>query len=320
MTPPAQISRVRRDQLHFHFDSKQPPVLSVKSGERVIFETEDAHCGSIRSESFVYKSLAEVFQKLGGANPVSGPVFVEGAKAGGCIAVEILSIKAAPVWGHGYTVLTPGLGGLVSSYTLMEPLEPRTIIAKVEDGQVKLPAKRGIVSLPLHPFLGTIGVAPAGERRLSYYHHPEFLGNVDCPDNGAGATLVLPANVDGALLSMGDAHAVQGDGEITGAAIEIQADVEVRVTAMTREQAKYADLPQVNTPDFIGSIAAFGGVNLGDTVRAAYIDLVKRLERYCGFSRVEAYEMVGQVGSIRIGQVVDPLYAVVAKIERRFIE
>jgi amidase len=176
-----------------------------------------------------------------------------------------------------------------------------------------------VIEIPASPFLGTIGVAPAGERRLSYLQGAEFLGNTDLPLNGVGATVVMRANVPGGLVSFGDAHAVQGDGEISGAAIECQADVTCRVERIPQAEAQYVALPQVNTPEFIGSIAAFTGVNLGDVVRAAYVDVVQRLVQFHGFELGEAYLLACQTARVRVGQVVDPLYCAAVTIERRYI-
>lgn len=217
-------------------------------------------------------------------------------------------------------MLTPGLGGLVSSYTLQPPLEPRTVICPIRDGTVHFPTGRGTVEIPCAPFLGTVGVAPAGERRLSYFQGPDFVGNTDLPLNGVGATIVMRANVAGGLVSFGDVHAAQGDGEISGAAIECQADVTVRVERIPAGEAQYSGLPQVNTPDSIGSIAAFSGVHLGDVVRAAYVDLVNRLVRFHGFTQADAYLLACQTARVRVGQVVDPLYCAAVTIERRFVE
>jgi amidase len=312
--------RLRRDQIHLYFDPAQEPALRVPAGSRVVVETEDAHMGSIRTESDVYSSLAQVFEKLGGANPVTGPIYVEGVEPGDCVAMTIEDIVPGPVQGQGYTVLSPGLGGLVSSYTLQAPLAPRTVICPIRDGKVQFPARGGTVEIPCAPFLGTIGVAPGGERRLSFLQSPEFLGNVDLPLNGIGATIVMRANVAGALVSFGDAHAVQGDGEISGAAIECQADVTVRLDRIPAAEARYVALPQVNTTEFIGSIAAPGGVHLGDVVRAAYVDVVQRLVRFHGFELEEAYLLACQVARVRVGQVVDPLYCAAVTIDRRYID
>jgi len=319
-TPTERLPRLTRSQIHLYFDPRQEPVIRVPSGARLIVETEDAHMGSIRSESDVYQSLAEVFEKLGGANPVTGPIYVEEVEAGDCIALTFEDIVPGVPQGQGYTVLTPGLGGLVSSYTLQPSLEPRTVICKIRNGKVLFPASKGIIEIPCRPFVGTIGVAPAGERRLSYLQGPDFLGNTDLPLNGIGATIVMRANVPGGLVSFGDAHAVQGDGEISGAAIECQCEITARVERIAKEKAQYVALPQVNTPEFIGSIAGLCGVNLGDVVRVAYIDIVQRLVRFYGFELGEAYLIACQTAKVTIGQVIDPLYSAAVTIERRYIE
>ena len=315
-----ELIRLRRDQIHLFFDAQEEPRVRVSSGSRLVVETEDAHMGSIRTEQDVYQSLAEVFERLGGANPVTGPIYVEGVEPGDCVALTFEDIVPGPVQGQGYTVLTPGLGGLVSNYTLQPALPPRTVICPIRDGEVLFPAGKGTIGIPTAPFLGTIGVAPTGERRLSYLQGAEFLGNTDLPLSGIGATVVMRANVPGALVSFGDAHAVQGDGEISGAAIECQADVTVRIDRIPREESQYVALPQVNTSEFIGSIGAFTGTPLGDVVRAAYVDVVNRLVQFYGFELGEAYLLACQVARVRVGQVVDPLYSAAVTIERRYIE
>src|SRR5712692_3790154 len=171
----AQLPRLLRNQWHLFFDPNEEPRLRIPSGGRAVVETEDAHIGSIRTETDVYQSLAEVFERLGGANPVTGPIYVEGVEPGDCVALTFEDIVPGPVQGQGYTVLTPGLGGLVSSYTLQPALPPRTVICPIRDGKVLFPAGKGMIEIPTSPFLGTIGVAPAGERRLSYLQGAEFL-------------------------------------------------------------------------------------------------------------------------------------------------
>ncbi len=312
--------RLARTDIHLFFDPREEPRLTVPPGSRVLVETEDAHMGSIRSESDVYASLPDVFAKLGGANPVTGPIYVEGVEPGDCVAITIEDIVPGPVQGQGYTVLTPGLGGLVSDYSLQPALKPRTVICPIADGEISFPTTRGAITLPVAPFLGTIGVAPAAERRLSFFHSPEFGGNTDLPLHGIGSTVVMRANVPGGLISMGDAHATQGHGEISGAAIECQADVIIRIDRIPADEAQYVGLPQVNTDRAIGSVAALGGVHLGDVVRAAYIDLIRRLVAYHGLELDEAYLLACQTAQVTVGQVVDPLYSAAVSIERRIFE
>ncbi len=311
---------LRRNDIHLFFDPAEVPRLRVAAGERILVETEDAGLGSVRTEADVYASIGELFEKLGGANPVTGPIYVEGVAAGDCVAVTIEDIVPGPVQGQGYTVLTPGIGGLIAKYGVQDDLPPRTVICKIQDGTVKFPARGGLIDIPISPFLGTIGVAPAQERRLAFSQGPDFGGNTDIPLHGIGATLVFRANVAGALISLGDAHAVQGHGEISGAAIEVQADVVLRVDRIAAADAQYVTLPQVNTADYIGSVAGLGGVTLADNVRAAYVDIVRRLERFHGFTRDEAYLLACQVAKVHVGQVVDPLYSAAVTIERRYID
>ena len=121
--------------------SLKPPAIRVESGTRLVVETEDAHRGSIRTENDIYPTIASVFERLGGANPVTGPIYVEGVEPGDCVALTIEDIVPGPVQGQGYTVLSQGLGGLVSSYTLQEGLEPTTVICPIKDGKVPIDEK-----------------------------------------------------------------------------------------------------------------------------------------------------------------------------------
>jgi len=154
---------------------------------------------------------------------------------------------------------------------------------------------------------------------MSFSQSPEYLGDVDIASLKGGATAVLPVNVDGALAAFGDAHGVQGNGEITGAALEIEAEVELTITVRDREEAGFVGLPQINSADSIGSVAGFEGVPLADCARAAYVDLIKRLERFHGYRRSEAYELLSLVGRLEIGNMIDPFYSVLASVDRRFL-
>jgi acetamidase/formamidase len=182
-----------------------------------------------------------------------------------------------------------------------------------------LPTVRGQVWVPYLPFVGTLGVAPAGDPVPSFGQRPDILGNVDLPELTDGAVLVLPVHVPGGMVSLGDAHLVQGDAEIHRSAVETQADVTLTIHRRSAEAVGFARLPQVNTDDFIGSVAPGPG-HLEDLVRAAYDDLAMRLERFYGFSKADAYRLLGAVGKVRIGQVVPPVYSAMARIERRYLE
>ena len=136
----------------------------------------------------------------------------------------------------------------------------------------------------------------------------------------AGATLRLPVHVEGALVAFGDAHGAQGDGEITGVAVELEAEVELTMHARARDEAGFVALPQLDTAEAIGSLAGLHGADLTSCARAAYTDLVERLHRGHGFSRPEAYQLLGQVGRLRVGNMIDPFFSVLATVERRYLD
>jgi amidase len=237
------------------------------------------------------------------------------------LEVAIHSVEPDPSEGLAWNAVFHGFGALSSDvFGLQDSLGSEVKKIPYRDGTAEVELGGRKLSIPLHPFVGTIGVAPARERRMTFSQAPEYLGDVDQPGISEGATVVLPVNVDGGLLSLGDAHGAQGDGEITGVALEIEAVVDMTVTVSDRDAAKFVNLPQINTATSIGSVAGFQGVNLGDCARAAYTDLARRLIKFQGFTKLDAYELLGQVGRLRVGNMIDPFYSVLASVDRAYVE
>jgi amidase len=314
------VRRVSRDQVSLFFDARAEPLIEVAAGERFVVETADSLCGLVKQEAPEGFAIDDVLARLGGACPVSGPVFVAGAAPGGVLEVHIDEVRPVPVAGEAWTGVFTGFGALSSdSFSIQEPLEPATTLVPYDSEAASLAVGGRTVRIPLRPFLGTVGVAPAHERRLSFSQSPEYLGDVDLPDLTGGATLVLPVHAEGALLALGDAHAAQGDGEITGAALEIEAEADLRCVPRDAEQAGFTGLPQLNTAGSIGSIAGLQGNDLTDCARAAYRDLLLRLTRYYRIGQRDAYMLLGQVGRLRVGNMIDPFYSVLASIDRSYI-
>lgn len=311
---------VPRSTMKFAFDRYAEPCLRIHSGDEVVFHTEDANVHLITKETDLFDDFQKLYRMGGGCNPISGPVYIEEAKQGDYIAVEIQSIEVGGDDQSGYTSIYPHLGALTSEFSIQDDLEPRTKICKIDGdtGLFTTHDQRKTIRFDLNRFIGTIGVAPKEDRRSSYYHGKDFCGNVDCPDVCEGATMVLPCNVDGALLSIGDVHGAQGDGEITGCALECRSVVRVKVTVLSKEEAKYVSWPQVNSDEFIGALVCGGALNLTDQVRAGYVDLVRRMELYYGFDKLDAYQLLNLVGKVRIGQVIDSASCVV-KIDRKYL-
>ena len=290
-------------------------------GERVVIDTEDSVCGLAKARAPGGMHIDEVLETLGGACPLTGPFAVEGARRGDVLEVEIHRVDVAPGAGTAWTGVFGGFGALsTEQYGIQEDIESRMSLIEIEDGVARLETSRGPRAIPIRPFLGTVGVAPRWERRLTFSQSPEYLGDVDQPDIGAGATLVLPVNVDGGLLShrrrprrpgrRRDHRHRDRDRSRGGAHRPGQA---------SREEAGYVSLPQLNTETWIGSVAGMHGVNLSDCARAAYTDLLRRLIRSYGFTQLDAYQLLGQVGRLRVGNMIDPFYSVLATVERDYL-
>jgi acetamidase/formamidase len=114
-------------------------------------------------------------------------------------------------------------------------------------------------------------------------------------------------------------HAAQGDAEITGAAVEVEADVTLSVRVLSREEARMGSLPILESADSVGVIAGFMGVSLASCVRAGYADLCQRLQRHHGYSREGAYMLLGQVGRVQVGNMIDPFYSCLVSIGREYL-
>jgi acetamidase/formamidase len=317
----AGLRRFSKERTTLFFDPRAEPIAELRPDERIVVETADSICGLAKAEAPRGLHIDEVVDRLGGACPVTGPFWVGGAVAGDALELELHRVEASPAQGVGWTGVFTGFGALQhESYSLASGPEPELRLVAYKDNIGRFPTERGDVEIPLRTFLGTVGVAPRRERRLTFSQSPEYLGDVDVPQLGAGATLVLPVNVDGALLGLGDAHAAQGDGEVSGAALEVEAEAELTVRVRAREEAQLLALPQINADSWIGSVAGYEGVSLADCARSAAKDLIGRMTRFHGFSETEAYELLSLVGRLQVGNMIDPFYSVMAWVERRYLE
>lgn len=309
---------VPMEQRHFFFDRAIPAAVRIRPGDHVVFETEDANASFVAKESDLFPDFDVLFNLAGGANPITGPVHVEGAKPGDRLAVDIVNIKPAFWRGVGYTALYANLGALQHMRSsLQQPMEARTKICRIEDGFVLFQShdKARTIRIPANPFIGTIGVAPKEERIYSSKMGQDFCGNVDIPDIRAGSTVILPVHVDGALLSLGDVHACQGDGEITACALEVQAVVEVRVRLIPAGEAGYGKWPQLHDERYLGVIVPLGYANYTEAMQIGYTELVRVMAAQYGFDELDAYQLLNLVGEMRLGSELSCLY----RIDRKYL-
>ena len=311
--------RVTRNKHIFFVGPDVEPVMEVPDGATVVFETADCFRGSVKRTDDCFSSYGECLEvmEVPCLNPVTGPIAIQGASPGDFLAIEILDIKLPD---KGATSYIPNLGMFSSSYQLSDDLVPDTRICKIEGDYVYLPTNRGEIKIPVSPMIGTISVAPKQEKIASFKFGAEHLGNVDCKEITIDNRLILPVNSEGALLAMGDVHAVQGDGEISCVAVEVAADVTVKIDILASGEAKFAGCPQINGDDFIGSIGCHFGNAISENIKYAYFDLIQRLTKYYGFCVIDAYHLLSQVGEVRVCQVLGNHQAALAKVRRRFIE
>ena len=310
------MHHLTRDQLSYYVGPNIEPAISIKSGEEVLFETADCFSGKVQSTDNTFNSYAHSLEVLPGWNPITGPVYVEDAHPGDCIAIEIMEIEIS---NKGMTLYVPNLGTFSSNYQLTADLEPETRECRIENDHVYLPTSRGEIEIPVSPLIGTISVAPKDETIASFKFGAGHLGNVDCKEITTGNTLVLPVNVEGALFGLGDVHAAQGDGEITLIAVETPAEVKVKISVISQDEVAFCACPQINGDDFIGSIGCHFGNLVSENIKYAYFDLIKRLEKQYGFSTMDAYHLLSQVGEVRVCQLLGDFQAAVVKIQKRYL-
>lgn len=286
------VERVRRDLHRFAHDRAVEPVLEVDSGTTLVFETLDCFSNLIHSADQRFPDEQGLLDLIGGFNPVTGPVAVRGAQPGDALAVTVRDIRLGP---YAVTLIhsDPGLDAPLGD----------TRICPVDGDTVSFPTSLGTLALPTRPMVGSVGLAPADRAFPSLLSHPRCGGNMDCQALGVGSVLVLPVEVDGGLLSVGDVHALMGDAEITGTALEISADVTLTIDLLPGA-GKAMTVPHLDEPHRIGAVGCAHGVDVEQNLRSAMGELHRRLTEECGYRPAEAYELLGAVAEVTVNQCV----------------
>lgn len=290
---------IHKHQHHFGWDNSIDPILSVTPGETVHVETIDSSGGQLNSASTLEDLNALSFDKV---NPVTGPIFIEGAEPGDAVAIKFLDFKPS---GWGWTANIPGFGLLADQFA-----DPALHIWKYDNASME-PALYGPGGkVPLKPFVGTIGLALAEAGAHSVVPPRRVGGNLDIRDNTVGTTLYLPVEVAGGLLSLGDTHAAQGDGEICGTAIESPMDVAVKIDLIKDAQIPFprfeTDGPVTQHFDSAGYQVTTGiGEDLMQAARDAVSGMVDWVAAHTGMSTLEAYMLCSVCGDLRISEIVD---------------
>ncbi len=290
---------IHKHDHHIGWDNALPPKLTVGSGDSVAFETVDSSGGQLSPGSTVADVQTLDFGKV---NPVTGPVRVDGAEPGDTLKVTILSLTPS---GWGWTANIPGFGLLADQFT-----EPALNLWSYDADAPGSSMFGGHGRVPLKPFIGTIGVAPGEAGQHSIVPPRRVGGNMDIRDLSAGTELYLPVEVSGALFSVGDTHAVQGDGEVCGTAIESPMDVALKFEVIKGEDPTFPWYrtagPVSRHLDEKGYDVTTGiGEDLMEGARAAVSGMIDLLSGRHGLSAMEAYMLCSVCGDLRISEIVD---------------
>jgi len=300
---------LKMDELKYVFGTL-PPVARVHAGDTI--ETTTIDSDGHAAEAVGHKVL--------GFNALTGPFHIEEAEPGDTLVVKFLTVDVDAAQGYGD--LDPAFGGTVNAnqYTPMlgDAIKPRNWVYPIDKAAnvatFKAKDSNFSVKIPMRPFLGCVGVAPAAFESRSSVVPAEFGGNMDAQEASVGNTLYLPVNVKGGLLFMGDGHAAQGDGEIAGTAIEVSLRVRVQVDVIKKKTIHW---PRFENSDYIMAVGSYRP--LDDATRIAFTELIHWIHESYGLSEIDAYELLSKTAEVHLAQMVDPNYTVIAKINKKFL-
>jgi acetamidase/formamidase len=287
------------------FSFAHPPALRIKPGDRVITKTIDAG-----GTDWNGKPVAQ------GPNPQTGPFFIEGAEPGDMLVVAFskMEINRPTAYSGGalapYTV-TPG--SILNRTERQAPranwiLDKAKGVARLDNNDI------GGLELRLRPMLGCVGVAPARKEAIATSTPGAFGGNMDYAGMNQGVTVMLPVNEPGALLFVGDGHALQGEGEVVGTGLETSMDVEFSVQLVKKSPIQWPRLENETHVMVLGSERS-----LIEALQQATSEMHRWLMQDYGLSERGASLLMGQALEYEVANVVDPRFTMVAKMRKSIL-
>lgn len=296
----------RFEPAHYHTAiGTHEPVLRVADGDTIVTSTVDAGGKDAAGELVTARG-----------NPQTGPFYVDGAGPGDMLAVQLDRLHPNRERGYSATVVAPNV---VDPWFVAQLPERQGAEWRIdhEAGTATLisPVTNvGELELTLAPMLGCFGVAPGGGQAISTATSAEHGGNMDYRGFREGVTAYFPVFVEGALLHLGDGHALQGDGEIVGTGIEISMDVEVTVRVL---KAKRIGWPRGESDEFIFTVG--NARPLDQCVQHATTEMLRWLDEDYGLDCRSASTLLGQCVQYDLGNVFDPAYTMVCKLAKRYL-
>ncbi|MFW6413118.1 MAG: acetamidase/formamidase family protein [Oceanicaulis sp.] len=285
------------DHVHCDWRPDRPPVLVAAPGDTIALSARDASNGHFapNSKDDRVRSLDQDT-----VNPVTGPIAVEGAAPGDAIAVTIEELETKD-W--GWTANIPGFGLLADQFP--DPVFRAWTLDRAR-GEAVYPG--GLARTPARPFMGTLGLSPGAPGPHAIIPPWRTGGNLDCRDLVRGARIVFPVETNGALLSAGDGHVAQGDGEVCGTAIETGTDLVLTIDVLpgAAPRAPVIEAPAHAMPDPEARLTTTGvGPDFLAAARVAVMEMIDRLGAWRGLSPEDAYLLCSVCGEMRAAQLVD---------------
>lgn len=289
------MRKVNTNSVIYKFEHGLDAIDTIKDGERINVHTNDCFFQQVESVSDLVSNI-----DFGQVNPATGPYYVENAKVGDILKVEILDIR---VNDKGSIVVLPGGGALGDKVK-----QPLTRIVDVVDGKVDfLGLKKEI-----DPMIGVIGVSPGKNQEGVVTGTPfNHGGNMDTTDVRKGATLYFPVREDGAMLALGDCHAIMADGELCISGLEVQADVDLKVSVIKDKTINWPILENDKSVMVIASAET-----LDDAVKAAGYEITDYIQQGHDMMWEEAYMFNSLFVDYKISQVVNPMKTVRAVVDK----
>lgn len=290
--------KVSKESFIYAMNSANAPILRVPASATIEFETSDCFGGQVKSEQDEFGGLD--FSRV---NPATGPVYIEGAEPGDVLAVKIDKIEVAS---QGVVIAGKGMGALahiLGDYAIkIVPIENDTAIFSES------------LHLPLNKMIGVIGVAPK-ESDIIACGTPDYHGgNMDCKEITEGRTIHLPVNVPGALLALGDLHAIMADGEVGATGLEVAGKVTVTVDVIKNKPQPH---PMLFSDTHIMTIASH--VDLDTAVDMAVEHMAQYLINEYGFTLNDTAMLMSLVADTRICQVVDPKKTIRVEFPKKYL-
>ena len=290
---------------YYNTFGSHPPALHIADGDQVITTTIDAGGSDALGQAVA-----------GNPNPQTGPFYVDGAEPGDTLQVSLESLSPNRAIGYSYTMLAPNVVDPAYVRHLPKPERAEWRIDSARGTAALLTPLAGLsrLSLALNPMLGCLGVAPDGAQFISTATSGPYGGNMDYVGIVSGTTVYFPVFVPGALLHLGDGHAVQGDGELVGTGIEISFDVRFTVRLL---KGKTIQWPRGENDDFIFTMG--NARPLDQALQHATTEMCQWLQEDYGLNEHAASTLMGMCARYDLGNIFDPAYTMVCKMSKQVL-